>query len=139
MCYYQQVEEEITVGHKQGYVGWLLPVVERDKLLEIFPAAYPMLIAHHCTLQYGVKEDFPLPTETWGEVMGESVDDAGVQALVVRIGGTVRRPSGGIFHITWSLRKGRRAAESNNVIATHGWLPCDPIKIDLVPQWFPLG
>lgn len=129
----------MTFGHKRGYVGWLLPVVERDRLLEIFPAVHTMLIAHHCTLQHGVPHSFPLPTATEAEVMGESVDDAGVQALVLRIDGSVQRPTGGIFHITWSLNKGRLAAESNSVIASHGWHPCDPIKIDLFPQWFPLS
>jgi hypothetical protein len=43
--------------------------------------------------------------------VGEADDGAGVQALVVRIGGTTERPDGAIYHITWSLAEGREARE----------------------------
>ena len=46
-------------------------------------------------------------------------------AMVVRIGGTTDRQGGGTYHITWSLDReaGRRAKESNDVIAELGWSP----------------
>jgi hypothetical protein len=53
-------------------------------------------------------------------VVGVADDGAGVQALVVEIGGTTRRPDGSAYHITWSLARGRRAAESNDVIRERG-------------------
>jgi hypothetical protein len=63
----------------------------------------------------------PLPRETEGFVVGVADDGVGVQALVVEIGGTLRRPDGSTYHITWSLGRGRRAVESNDVIRDCGW------------------
>jgi hypothetical protein len=54
-------------------------------------------------------------------VVGVADDGAGVQALVVEIGGTTQRPDGAAFHIAWSLGAGRKAAESNDVIRERGW------------------
>jgi hypothetical protein len=105
-----------------GHVaGWLLHPEERNGLLAVFPPAYPEVAAHHVTLKSGVPQDFPLPTETEGFVVGMADDGAGVQALVVEIGGTTRRPDGSTYHITWSLGPGRRPVESNDVIRERGW------------------
>ena len=105
-----------------GHVaGWLLHPEDRNGLLAVFPPAYPEVVAHHVTLRSGVPQDFPLPTETEGFVVGVADDSAGVQALVVEIGGTTRRPDGSTYHITWSLGPGRRPVESNDVIRTRGW------------------
>lgn len=116
--------------------GWKLPDAERARLLERFAARFPDLVAHHVTLDSGAAADTPLPLETSGEVVGEIDDGAGVQALVVRIGGTTDRPDGSTYHITWSLDRaaGREARESNEVIARLGWRPlAAPIAIRLDP------
>jgi hypothetical protein len=107
-----------------AYVGWLLPDDERDRLLSLIPPKYADVVAHHVTLKFGVGTDEPLPSETMGEVLGVSDDGEGVQAVVVRVGGTANRPDGGVFHITWSLDReaGRKPVHSNDVIRTHGWL-----------------
>jgi hypothetical protein len=61
----------------------------------------------------------------------------GVQALVVRIGGTTRRADGGTYHITWSLEEGRAAVESNDVLKKLGWKTIEaPIAIALEPACF---
>ena len=103
--------------------GWLLHPEDRDKLLAAFPPAYPKVIAHHVTLKAGagVRPDYPLPRDTQGFVVGAADDGAGVQALVVEIGGTTRRPDGSTYHITWSLAAGREAVESNDAIRDRGW------------------
>ncbi len=103
--------------------GWLLLPEHRDRLLAVFPPAYPRVVAHHVTLKAGVRPGFPLPRETEGFVVGVADDGAGVQALVVEIGGTKRRPDGSTYHITWSLAAGREAVESNDVIRERGWTP----------------
>jgi hypothetical protein len=102
-------------------VGWLLHPEDRDGLMAVLPPVYPEVMAHHVTLRSGVRQDFPLPVETEGAVVGAADDGAGVQALVVEIGGTTRRPDGSTYHITWSLAAGRRAVESNEVIRERGW------------------
>ena len=123
----------------KGYVGWLLPVTERVRLMAEFPQQFVTLVAHHCTLKAGVTSSYDLPEETDAQVVGEAIDPAGVQALVLRIGNTTSRPGGGIYHITWSLAPGRKPVESNQVIEKFGWRPAGPITITLVPMFFPHG
>ncbi|THD77348.1 MAG: hypothetical protein E7812_15540 [Phenylobacterium sp.] len=103
-----------------GFVGWALDRDERAALLTRFPPRYREVVADHVTLKFGDREA-RLPTETSGEIVGEADDGRGVQALVVRIGGTTDRPDGSTYHITWSLEPGRAAKESNDVIARLGW------------------
>jgi hypothetical protein len=120
--------------------GWLLHPEDRDRLLAVFPPAYPEVVAHHVTLRSGVPEDFPLPTETEGFVVGSADDDAGVQALVVEIGGTTRRPDGSTYHVTWSLGPGRRAVESNDAIRDRGWTAtAERHQVRLEPTVFAWG
>ena len=102
-------------------VGRLLHPEDREKLLTEFPPAYPRVVARHVALEGGEPPDFPLPGEAEGFVVGVADDGAGVQALVVEIGGTTRRPDGAAYHIAWSLGAGRKAAESNDVIRERGW------------------
>jgi hypothetical protein len=121
---------------KSFYTGWLLDPADREALLARFPPAYPDVVAHHVTQKFGDRTARP-PIETAGEVVGVADDGAGVQALVVRIGGTTDRPDGSTYHITWSLAAGRQARESNDVIARRGftWLPA-PIPVRLQPRPF---
>ena len=122
----------------RGYVGWLLPAAERNRLLDLFPPLFETVVAHHCTLEFGVLSTTALPTDHTAQVIGESVDRSGVQALVLEIGGTQQRPTGGIFHITWSLANGRKPVQSNHVIRQQGWICCNPVTIALEPQFFSL-
>jgi hypothetical protein len=116
--------------------GWLLNAEDREALLQRFPPRYAEEVAHHVTQKSGDTAVTP-PVETEAEVVGEADDGIGVQALVVRIGGTTDRPDGSTFHITWSLAPGRAASESNDVIARRGFtrLPA-PIPIRLEPKPF---
>lgn len=107
------------------YTGWLVDPAQRAALLARFPARYPRIVAHHVTLKFGDRTA-ETPADATGEIVGEADDGAGVQALVVRIGGGEARPDGGTFHITWSLAPGREAKESNAVIAALGWTPIEP-------------
>lgn len=121
---------------RRFYVGWLVEPSQRHKLLARFPPAYAQVVAHHVTLKFGDRAARP-PTETQGEIVGEADDGKGVQALVVRIGGSTERPDGGTYHITWSLAAGRAAKESNDVIRDHGWKPIDePAPVTLHPKTF---
>lgn len=117
--------------------GWKLPPAERDRLLERFETRYAELVADHVTLRFGTAEDTPLPAAHAGEIVGEVDDGAGVQALVVRIGGTTDRGDGSHYHITWSLAAGREAKESNDVLAATKWQRVHPpIAIALAPaRW----
>jgi len=81
------------------YTGWLVDPEDREALLVRVPPRYPVVVAHHVTLKFGDRAA-TLPSETEGEIVGMADDGAGVQALVVRIGGTTGRPGGGTYHIT---------------------------------------
>ena len=120
------------------YLGWLLDPEDRVKLLAAFPPAYARVVAHHVTLRAGVAPDASLPPEREGFVVGLADDGRGVQALVVEIGGTTRRPDGSTYHITWSLADGRKPVESNDVICAQGWAPA-PVRhrIRLEPRLIP--
>jgi hypothetical protein len=116
-------------------LGWALDSADRQRLLQRFPPLYAKVVADHVTLRSGAPTDQPLPTERVGDVVGEARDGAGVQALVVRIGGTTARPGGGVYHLTWSLGPGREAVESNAVIAEHGWTAiAPPVPFTIEPK-----
>jgi hypothetical protein len=121
-----------------GYVtGWKLPRDERERLLERFPPKYERTIADHVTLQAGASADTPLPREVNAEIVGRADDGDSLECLVVEIDGTTDRPDGSTYHITWSLGRGRRAKESNDVLRDRGWKPIDrPIPIPLEPARF---
>ena len=68
----------------------------------------------------------------------QAADGEGVEALVVAIDDSTDRPDGSIYHITWSLGEGRRAKESNDVIARLGWTAIDlPMPVRLIPSRWP--
>jgi hypothetical protein len=120
--------------------GWLLHPDDRDRLMAVVPPAYPGVVAHHVTLRSGVPQDFPLPLETEGFVVGLADDGTGVQALVVEIDGTTRRPGGSTYHVTCSLGPGRRAVESNHVIRGRGWTATgERRRVRLEPKVFAWG
>lgn len=118
-------------------IGWKLDRAERDALLRRFPPKFRNAVADHVTLKAKASPDAPLPQENEGEIVGRAEDGRGVEAMIVRIEGTTDRPDGSTYHITWSLADGRRARESNDVIAARGWAAFDqPIPIALIPAHF---
>lgn len=118
-------------------MGWKLDPTEREQLLARFAPHYERAIADHVTLRPRVAPNCALPEEMEGEIVGQADDGRGVQAMVVRVGGSTDRPGGGTYHITWSLAPGRKAKESNDVIAARGWQPLDePVPVRLKPAFF---
>jgi hypothetical protein len=124
---------------RRWITGWKVDHVDRTRLLALFPPLFSTVVADHVTLITGTSDITPLPTERSGEIVGEIDDDRGVQALVVSIGGTTTREDGSTYHITWSLDRpaGRRAVESNAVIAELGWRALsEPVPVRLNPARF---
>jgi len=130
-------EAAARAGSGDAVTGWKLDRAQRKELLQQFPPRYAETVADHVTLQTDASEDAPLPDEDMGEIVGRADDGKGVQAMVVRIGGTTDRPDGSTYHITWSLAGGRDAVESNDVIASCGWTALDlPMPVRLRPaRW----
>lgn len=117
-------------------IGWKLEAGERDALLAKYPPAYGIVVADHVTLQSDHGAGTPeLPPPAHARIVGCADDGSGCQAMVVAIAGTSERPTGGTYHITWSLAEGRKARESNDVIAVRGYAPIDDdMRITLVPH-----
>jgi hypothetical protein len=114
--------------------GWKLPRDERERLLERFPPKYENVIADHVTLRVGGGE---LPPKPQARIVGRADDGESLECLVVELDGSVGRPDGSTYHITWSLGPGRQAIESNDVLRERGWTPIDaPIPLDLEPARF---
>lgn len=114
--------------------GWKLDRAERDELLRNHPPRYAEAIADHVTLEVGGKT---LPPEVTASLVGRADDGQGVEALVVTIDGTVDRPDGSTYHVTWSLEPGRKARESNDVLKERGWKELDhPVPLTLTPARF---
>ena len=121
---------------KPTFVGWVVDEAERAALLARFPPKYPEVVADHVTLKFPATRP-QLPKKTTGQIVGEADDGAGVQALVVSIGGTTDRPDGSTYHMTWSLGRGREAKESNDVIRERGWRAfAAPVPVRLKPHFF---
>lgn len=128
-------EAAALAGSGDAVVGWRLDANERGELLRRFVPAFPNAIADHVTLVSNAAPDAPLPRETQGQIIGRANDGEGVEAMVVSIAGTTRRPDGGTYHITWSLADGRDAQASNDVIAERGWEELDaPLPVALHPS-----
>ena len=120
-------------------LGWKLDREQREELLRQFPPRYARAIADHVTFRHAAGRDDPLPDPASdAEIIGRADDGLGVEAMVVRLGGTTDRPDGSTWHITWSLRPGRRAKESNDVIAASGWTAFQkPVPVRLTPARWP--
>ena len=119
-------------------IGWKLDRLQRAKLLERFPPRYRDAIADHVTLKSNSERD-ELPGPAASAIVGRADDGDSLECMVVTINGTIDRPDGSTFHITWSLdkSKGRQARESNDVLKQRGWsnLP-EPLPIKLEPARF---
>ena len=130
-------EAAALAGRGDTVTGWKLDRDQRVELLQQFPPKFRNVVADHVTLQSRSADDAPLPQETEGEIIGRVDDGHGVDAMIVSIGGTTRRPDGSTYHITWSLEDGRKARESNDVLAREKWVMFDlPMPVRLIPSRF---
>lgn len=117
-------------------IGWQLDQGQREALLKQFVPRYPNVVASHVTLATDAAGE-PLPMPVRAAIVGRGDDDHGVEAMVVAIDGGTDRPDGSTFHITWSMERGRRARESNDVLRERGWRRFDePVPVTLSPARF---
>ena len=132
----QQASQRAKKGN--GVIGWSLDRSQRTELLLQFPPKFSEVVADHVTLAARVARDAELPGDVDAAIVGRIDDGAGVEAMVVMIDGSIDRPDGSTSHITWSLEPGRRAKESNDVIARHGWEKFElPMPVRLIPARWP--
>jgi hypothetical protein len=119
------------------YTAYGLTDKTRKMLQYLFPPKYPEFIGHHITEQFGVPDGTPPPGEpVLVQVVGYIDNDDGVEGLLIEIDGTSDRPSGGKYHVTWSIdrSKGYKPFSTNKYV--NEAKPISPIKIQVEPNVF---
>lgn len=104
---------------KSGYTAYKLSDSSRHELLQHFNPKYPEVIAHHITYKFPAKSNDELPPDVKeAHVIGYENGD-GIEAVVVEINGSTKRPDGKLYHITLSLdrAKGKKPVHSNDLVS----------------------
>jgi hypothetical protein len=119
-----------------AYSAYVISEASRQAILERFPPRFGDVVCHHVTERFGLPPNarrLPPPAEIL--IVGHACD-ASLEALVVSVAGSTRRPDGMTYHITLSLERalGRKPADSNRVIAALGWRAVPPLRIEAVPS-----
>jgi hypothetical protein len=122
---------------QSGYTAYSLTTSSRADLLRHFPAKYSDIICHHVTFKFPAKSTDALPPAVRdAHVVGYEDSGDGIEALVVEINGSTKRPDGKIFHITLSLSReaGKKPVHSNALLAK-GFKSVTPFTIHLQPTF----
>lgn len=111
----------------EGFLAYQVPHDAREHLATMFPPKYPEFVGHHITQAFGVSNPGELAVPSANIKVIGYVEEDGLEALVVEVNGSKRRPDGKIYHITWSLdrSKGKKPVMSNDLIARGNWLATD--------------
>ena len=120
------------------YSGYEIDKDSRDKLAVLYPPKYRNFLGHHITEEFGVAADSEPPEQPKNvKVIGVIDNDVNVQGFLVSIDGNMNRPSGGKYHITWSIdrSKGAKPFHTNNYVNDAVMLS-RPIEIDVTPKVF---
>jgi hypothetical protein len=116
----------------ETYSAYVLSKKSRRELLTVFPPKFSEVRAHHITVKFGLSKSDQKPHSANIEVVGYASDDS-LEAAVVAVNGRTGRSDGSIYHITLSHGPGRKASQSNGLLA-NGWEPVAPISIDTKPE-----
>lgn len=95
-----------------SYSGWKLTKESQRKLIKLYPPTYNF-VGDHITYQFPDDKSPPIVNDV--KVISLYRDDS-LEAFVVSVDGTTKRPDGSIYHITWSKLPHRKAKESNELI-----------------------
>lgn len=121
----------------EGYKAYVPDTVERNDLLRMFKPKYPKVFAHHVTYSLNNKDKIDPPAVSSAEIVGWADSGDGIEAAVVAIDGSTDRPSGGTYHITWSLDPEKYKPKDSNSLIAKGWTKLSkPIPISLTPAQF---
>lgn len=124
---------------RSSYFAYELDDQSRNTLMSYFIPKYDDVIGHHITYKFGVSRDEEKPNGSDNiYVVGYTTDNKSIEALIVEVDNSTKRPDGKTFHITWSLdrTKGRKPMHSNDIINEFGWTPVKPIKISATMKAF---
>lgn len=120
------------------YNGWELELSERRKVYEVIKPVYNDLYWQRLVCAFNVTE---APTAICGEVMGWFDKDEGQQLVIFAIDGSLYRPDGRLYHLSWSRDyaiMGRKPYQSYTALEITEWQPVEPFTVALVPKLFSL-
>jgi len=126
----------LSEGTSMGYTAYTFSEHTREEILKKFPPKNNEVIAHHITWKFLAKSTDELPPIAHeAHIVGYASED-GLEALVVSINGTTKRPDGAILHITLSLDrgKGKKPVHSNQLLK-NGYSHVTPFSIQLEPTF----
>lgn len=113
------------------YTAYVLNEKSRQILASAFPPKYSKWVGHHVTVEFGVPEGTPIPESAKIAVVGYADNGSGLEALIVEVNGSIHRPDGRTYHITWSLNPNvYKPKDSNELIALNGFDKVDPVWIE---------
>lgn len=120
----------------KGYSGYLLDFNSKEKLKSFFPPKYPKTIAHHVTHAFNTYQT-DIPNKPKSSYVVGYAEENGLEALVVEVNGSIYRPDGNIYHITWSLDPSKnKKPKDSNLLIQKKWYKVNPISINLIPNFF---
>lgn len=129
----------------KGISVYLLSDGSREHLFGESTPIFPNFVGHHVTYEFQSSDKDPLPPEGDYVVVGYAyekerrLNGSGIEALVVSINGTVNRPDGEVYHITWSHGSGYSPKDSKRIVNA-GWKRLDtPIPINMTPAFIPFN
>jgi hypothetical protein len=118
------------------YSCYILTEKSKKKLFFLYPPKYPDFIGDHITEKFGIdseKDNIP-KTPKLVEVIGYIDNEDGIEGFLVEINGNSQRPSGGKYHLTWSIdrSKGYKPVSTNDYIDNA--ININPIRIEVMPH-----
>jgi len=119
------------------YTAYTLEPGSRQKLMHLYPPKYPNVMGHHITEKFGVQDGSVPPMPSDVQVVGYIDNGKDVEGFLVEVNGTINRPSGGKYHITWSLDRSKGAKPVHtNAYTDEAVMLKRPIPIDVDPAYF---
>lgn len=119
-----------------GYLAYTLSASSRNDVLHHFKPKYPEVICQHVTYKFPAKSTDELPPEVKeAHVIGYENGD-GIEAIVIEINGSTKRPDGKLYHITLSLdrAKGKKPVHSNDLV-NKKFTPVAKFPVHLTPAF----
>lgn len=119
------------------YNKYELEAGSRSKLFDLFPPKYPNVLGHHITEEFGVKDGRAPEQPQKVLVIGYIDNGEDVEGFLVSVDGKVDRPSGGKYHITWSIDRSNGAKPFHtNQYTDDAVMLKSPIEIDVEAKFF---
>lgn len=101
---------------------------QKAELIKKFPPKYSKAFGDHITLKMGgIDAETPEAPDKI-QIVGIVDDGNGLEAMIIKVNGELKRPDGKIFHMTWSLNPEGIASEKLDIMAKPGKEKQKPYK-----------